>query len=123
MSENETIIREFIAAWSRLDAVELVAYFTHDGVYHNMPTEPVSGKDNLLKFIGGFIANWSSTDWDIINLLADGDIVMVERLDKTRVGDKAVDLPCFGIFEMAGGKIKVWRDYFDMGTFVKSLTE
>lgn len=123
MSENETIIREFIAAWSRLDADELVAYFTDDGVYHNMPTEPVSGKDNLLKFIGGFIANWSSTDWDIINLLADGDIVMVERLDKTRVGDKAVDLPCFGIFEMAGGKIKVWRDYFDMGTFVKSLTE
>lgn len=123
MSENETIIREFIAAWSRLDADELVAYFTDDGVYYNMPTEPVSGKDNLLKFISGFIANWSSTDWDIINLLADGDIVMVERLDKTRVGDKAVDLPCFGIFEMTGGKIKVWRDYFDMGTFVKSLTE
>lgn len=123
MSENETIIRDFITAWSRLDANELVAFFTDDGVYHNMPTAPVSGKDNLLKFIGGFIANWSRTDWDILNLLADGNIVMVERLDRTRVGDKGVDLPCFGIFEMEDGKIKVWRDYFDMGTFVKSLAE
>ena len=100
MSENERIIRDFIAAWSRLDATELVGYFTADGVYYNMPAEPVSGKDNLLKFIAGFIANWSRTDWDILNLLANDDIVMVERLDRTRIGDKSVDLPCFGIFEI-----------------------
>ena len=122
MSENERIIRDFIAAWSRLDAGELVGYFTEDGVYYNMPAEPVSGKDNLLKFIGGFIANWSKTDWDILNLLAEDDIVMVERLDRTRIGDKAVDLPCLGIFEMKDGKISIWRDYFDMGTYIKAVS-
>ena len=122
MSENEKIVRDFIAAWSRLDAHELVEYFTEDGVYYNMPAEPVSGHDSLLKFIGGFIANWTKTDWDILNLLADDHIVMVERLDRTRIGEKGVDLPCFGIFEMEGGKIKVWRDYFDMGTFVKAVS-
>ncbi|MGK0341371.1 MAG: limonene-1,2-epoxide hydrolase [Candidatus Azotimanducaceae bacterium] len=41
--------------------------------------------------------------------------VAVERLDKTQAGDK-VDLPCFGMFEMSNGKIKVWRDYFDLNT-------
>jgi limonene-1,2-epoxide hydrolase len=122
MSENERIIRDFIAAWSRLDASELVEYFAEDGVYYNMPAEPVSGHDNLLKFIGGFIANWSRTDWDILNLLADDDIVMVERLDRTRMGEKGVDLPCFGIFEMNHGKISVWRDYFDMGTYIKAIS-
>jgi limonene-1,2-epoxide hydrolase len=122
MNENEQIIREFVAAWSNLNAAELVDYFAEDGVYYNMPAEPVQGKDNLQGFIGGFIGNWSSTDWIIVNLLADGDLVMVERLDKTRVGDKEVDLPCFGIFEMEQGKIKVWRDYFDMNTYIKALS-
>jgi limonene-1,2-epoxide hydrolase len=43
--DNETIIREFIDAWSRLDAEELSRYFTEDGVYHNMPTGPVAGRE------------------------------------------------------------------------------
>ena len=38
MSSNETTIREFVVAWSRLDADELAAYFTDDGVYYNMPS-------------------------------------------------------------------------------------
>ncbi len=38
--DNEKIIREFIEAWSRLDAEELSGYFTEDGVYHNMPSGP-----------------------------------------------------------------------------------
>jgi hypothetical protein len=30
MQPNERVIRDFIAAWSRLDAKELAAYFTED---------------------------------------------------------------------------------------------
>jgi len=122
MRDNETVIREFIAAWSRLDAKELVNYFAEDGIYHNMPIDPVVGHDNLLPFISGFIAGWTSTDWEILNLLSSGNLVMVERVDKTLLGDKSVDLPCLGIFEMEAGKIKVWRDYFDMGTYVSSVS-
>ena len=47
--------RDFIAAWSRLDVEEIVSFFTPDGTYHNMMNQPVSGHDNLRKFIGGFI--------------------------------------------------------------------
>ena len=119
---NEQIVREFIAAWSNLDADELVSFFTEDGIYFNIPAAPVQGTSKLKQFIGGFIASWTKTDWDIINILADGDVVMVERLDRTEVGDKKVDLPCFGIFEMQDGKIKVWRDYFDMNTFVTAMS-
>ena len=55
MISNEEIVRDFIAAWSRLDVEEIVAFFTPDGAYHNMMNKPVSGHDNLRKFIGGFI--------------------------------------------------------------------
>jgi len=34
---NERTLRNFIAAWARLDVGESVSYFPEDGVYHNMP--------------------------------------------------------------------------------------
>ena len=33
MADNESIIRSFIEAWSRLDPAELASYFAEDGVY------------------------------------------------------------------------------------------
>jgi limonene-1,2-epoxide hydrolase len=120
--DNEKIVREFIAAWSNLDVDELVAYFTEDGVYHNMPTEPVIGQEALRGFIGAFIASWEKTDWEILNLVCDGDLVVVERVDRTIAARKPVDLPCCGVFEMRDGKIAVWRDYFDMTTYVSALS-
>jgi len=122
MADNITIVRDFIAAWSRLDADELVGYFTDDGTYHNMPAAPVSGRDNVRKLIKGFLSTWTATQWDVVNIVAAGDVVIAERIDRTRLGPKSVDLPCCGVFEMKGGKIKVWRDYFDMGTYVKAVS-
>lgn len=121
MKDNERIVRRFIADWSKLDTNTLVEYFTEDGVYHNMPTQPVKGHEALRAFISAFLANWDSTNWEILNLLLHGDLAMVERIDRTIVAGKPVNLPCFGIFEMRGGKIAVWRDYFDMTTYTKAI--
>ena len=121
--DNEAIVRDFITAWSRLNPSELASYFSEDGVYHNMPSEAVVGRDNIERFIAGFIRPWESTDWEIISLLADGDIVMVERLDKTVVAGSPVNLPCFGYFQLTNGEITLWRDYFDLTTYTTALTE
>jgi limonene-1,2-epoxide hydrolase len=119
---NEATVRGFITAWSRLNPSELASYFSEDGVYHNIPSEAVVGRDNIERFIAGFIRPWESTDWEVINLLADGDIVMVERLDKTVVAGSPVNLPCFGYFELTDGEITLWRDYFDLTTYTSALT-
>jgi limonene-1,2-epoxide hydrolase len=116
---NEQIVRDFIAAWSRLDADELVTYFTADGTYYNMPIAPVTGQANLREFIHNFLKSWEKTDWEILNIVSQGDLVIAERVDRTVVGDRKVDLPCVGVFEMQDGKIAVWRDYFDLATFTK----
>ena len=121
MSDNETIIRNFIAAWSRLDADELAGFFTPDGVYHNMPAGPVAGREKVRAFIAGFLKAWTATDWEVLNLIGRGDIVIAERVDRTKVAGRQVDLPCCGVFQMEGGKIKVWRDYFDLGTYRTAL--
>ena len=119
MSDNVAVISGFIAAWSRLDVDEIVSYFAADGTYHNMPIGPVTGHDALKAFIAGFIKDWTETEWDILNIEGSGNIVIAERLDRTKVGSIEVDLPCCGVFEMENGKIKVWRDYFDMATYMK----
>ena len=123
MSDNVQTIKDFIAAWSNLDSDELVGYFSEDGIYYNMPTQPVQGKEQLKQFIGSFISNWTKTNWDTLNIIGEGDVVIAERLDRTEVGDIKVDLPCCGVFEMEEGKIKVWRDYFDMGTYTKPFSK
>ena len=123
MSDNVQTIKDFIAAWSNLDSDEFVGYFSEDGIYYNMPTQPVQGKEQLKQFIGSFISNWTKTNWDTLNIIGEGDVVIAERLDRTEVGDIKVDLPCCGVFEMEEGKIKVWRDYFDMGTYTKPFSK
>lgn len=121
MADNVRIVRDFVDAWSRLDAAELAGYFADDGVYHNMPARPVAGRAAVQAFIAGFIRDWSATTWDLLNIVEHGDVVIAERLDRTRVGDRTIDLPCCGVFEMADGKIKVWRDYFDLATYTRAL--
>ena len=123
VANNEQIIRDFIAAWSRLDVEELVQYFCEDGTYHNMPTKPVTGHEALRPFISAFLKDWRSTEWDVLNLMSNGNIVFAERLDRTVVGSRPVNLPCCGVFEMQNGRIMVWRDYFDIGTYVSALRD
>ena len=119
--DNVQIIRNFIQDWSSLDADKLADYFTEDGTYYNMPSDPVSGRDNVREFIKAFLTTWQSTQWEILNIIGDGDVVFAERLDKTQTTQGNVDLPCAGVFEMMDGKIRIWRDYFDMGTFMRAM--
>lgn len=121
MNDNSKIIREFVESWSSLDARRLTDYFAPNGSYHNMPMEPVIGHENIHSFIERFLTTWTATDWEIRNLIAAGDVVIVERIDKTETTEGNVDLPCVGVFEMEDGKIRVWRDYFDMATYTNAM--
>lgn len=107
-----------------LDAAELAAYFCEDGTYHNVPLPPVVGRANIEEAIRAFTASWTATRWEILNLLTAGDVVVAERVDRTRcVGDRSVELPIVGVFELDQGKIKVWRDYFDLGTYLRAVAD
>ena len=121
MSSNTDLIEDFCKAWSRLDPVELAGYFTEDGIYHNMPAGPIQGRSGIEKFIRGFAGSWTKTDWEILNLAETGDVVIAERVDRTEAGDKSVDLPCTGVFTIRDGKIASWRDYFDIGTYMRAM--
>lgn len=118
---NKSVVLEFIETWHSLDADKIGAFFADDGVYYNMPADPVKGKEAVIGFIKGFTADWTATTWDVITIVEEGDTVIAERVDHIDIGDKHCDLPCVGVFEMEGGKIKEWRDFFDLGTYMKAF--
>ena len=103
MESNEQVIRAFLAAWSRLDAHELAGYFTEDAVYHNMPTSAAVGREEVEARIARFIGGWTATRWDVMNVAVNGDVVMVERVDRTTAGAKQGDLPCTRVLVLRGG--------------------
>jgi limonene-1,2-epoxide hydrolase len=122
MDANERVVRDFLAAWSRLAPDELIRYFAEDGVYHNMPLAPASGRAAVEQLIRGFIGTWSEAKFDVLALVSAGNVVIAERVDRIRAGGKSVDLPCVGVFELEGGKIKRWRDYFDLATYTRAMS-
>jgi limonene-1,2-epoxide hydrolase len=116
------VVRRFCAAWSdNLGTAELAAFFTDDAVYYNIPLAPVTGRDAIANTIASFIRPGApgieGIDFRVINIAANGPVVMTERVDVFRLPGKSFELPVMGIFEVRDGKINAWRDYFDMGQF------
>lgn len=116
------LVRDFCAAWSRLDLDEIAGYFTEDAVYHNMPGPPIEGREAVRASIAAFLKGWAATEWEVLNIAADGNVVFAERVDRTTAANgKKVDLPVTGVFEVQDGKIRRWRDYFDLATYTRAM--
>jgi limonene-1,2-epoxide hydrolase len=115
----ETIVRDFCAAFRRKNVDEILAFFAADAVYHNMPIDPVRGTDAIRAVLEQFVGPAESAEFEILHLAASGNVVHTERVDRFRILGRDVALPVAGVFEVEGGKITAWRDYFDMQQFMR----
>jgi len=120
------VVRRFCAAWSdNVGAAELAAFFTDDAVYHNIPLAPVTGREAIANTIASFIRPGApgieSIEFRVINIAANGPVVMTERVDVFRIPGKSFELQVMGTFEVIDGKINAWRDYFDQNQFASRM--
>ena len=99
---------------------ELCAFFTPDAVYHNIPMAPAEGIDAIRGSLEMFVPVSPYVEFELVNLASNGTVVFTERIDRMEFGGKAVELPVTGVFEVEAGRIKAWRDYFDMQMFFGS---
>jgi len=126
MEKPIDLVRRFCAAWGE-DArtEELAAFFTDDAVYHNIPMAPVIGRENIATNIATFIRPGApgiiGIRFNLIHIAANGPVVMTERVDAFRLPNKSFEVPIMGAFEIANGKIKAWRDYFDLNQFTTRM--
>jgi limonene-1,2-epoxide hydrolase len=113
----DTTVRAFCAAWERMDLDEMMAFFTDDAVYHNIPMAPMEGAAAIREGLAGMGSIMSGIRFEIHRQAVNGSVVMNERTDHITMGERTIALPVMGVFELEGDKIKAWRDYFDMAQF------
>ena len=118
----EAAVREFCKAFARQDVDELLGWFTDDAVYHNIPLPPAEGKAAIEATLRQFVAPGGEAEFEIKHLAVVGNTVLTERVDRLSMAGKPVVIPVMGTFEVTPqGKIRAWRDYFDMGQLMKQL--
>ena len=122
MEKPIDLVSRFCAAWGNvLGADDLAAFFTDDAVYHNIPFKPVTGRENIADNIASFIRPGAPgierIEFRVINIAANGPVVLTERVDVFTLAGKTFDLRVMGAFEVNDGKINAWRDYFDPSQF------
>src|SRR5262249_16974105 len=122
MSRAEEVVRDFCQAFSRQNVEELLRFFADDAVYHNIPIAPVQGKAAIEATLRQFIDPNGSAEFEVKHLPSPGPTVLTERADRFVLNGRKVELPVMGAFEVGpDGKIRAWRDYFDMAQFTKQL--
>ncbi len=115
----EALVREFCDAWAEGDHDKVVSFFTEDGVYHNIPVDPMVGHEAIRMMIDGFTAGLKVKVFRIDTMISNGSTVITERVDIFEKPDGGeISLPVMGIFECEGDKIARWREYFDLNQFM-----
>jgi limonene-1,2-epoxide hydrolase len=117
----EKVVSDLFAAWTRLDTDGIMSYFAEDAVWDNVPMSPAKGKAAIREMTQGFLKDTDKFSAKILRTIHEGNVVFNERVDSIVMKNgKKADIPVAGMFELNdAGKIKVWRDYFDLGTFTK----
>ncbi len=110
-------VEAFLAALERLDIDAALELSDPEIVYQNVPFPPARGiavfgrqMKTAARFGSGFEAR-------ILNIAADGDTVLTERIDVLEAGRlRSVFWVC-GTFQVRDGKVVLWRDRFDFVDF------
>lgn len=120
---NEQVVIDFFHAFDRLDLEGALSYLTDDCVHDDKPVGIHRGKDEIRTFFAPQMKDLKSFRAELKDTLSVGDLVMNERVDWIELqGGKKAALPVMGAFEIRGGKIAVWRDYYDMASFHEQIS-
>jgi limonene-1,2-epoxide hydrolase len=111
----ESVVRKFMDTWPRGDLDEIVAFFSDDAVYTDGPRGTSRGAEAIRAEMSPLLEMVPSTTAEVKNLVASGELVMVERVDIFEMAGKKFEVEISGVFEVdKQGRISRWRDYYDM---------
>src|ERR1700730_9557315 len=120
----EKFVNDLFAAWTRLNVDEVMSHFAEDAVWDNVPMSPAKGKQAIREMTHGFMKDASTFSVNILKSLHEGNVVFNSRVDTiTMKNGKKAEITVAGMVELGdAGKIRVWRDYFDLATFTKQVS-
>jgi limonene-1,2-epoxide hydrolase len=112
------VVNRFIAAIERRDIDAAIELLHPDVEYDNVPIGPVHGHDAVRSILEPIAARSDEVLWPVSRSAEAGSVVFNERVDRFRSGDRWIELPVSGVWEVHDGLITLWRDYFDLQTYL-----
>ncbi len=111
-------VRKLCERWAWLAREEFRQLMADDCAYRDVPLPrgETIGPDAAFEKLSGL-----KNDWDIalqvVHIVGNDDTVMAERIERfhNRAGEvEDCELRCTGVFEFEAGRIKAWRDYWNL---------
>ena len=117
-------MQSFCDLMAQRDVEALRPLLADDVVYQNTGMAAASGLGSVLESLAAQFAMFpDSYEYRTMNAVAEGDIVMNERIDMIKGPDGIVHgLPVMGTFIVRNGKIARWTDYWDSALIVKMVS-
>jgi limonene-1,2-epoxide hydrolase len=121
--DAKQVVQEFCDLMVKRDASALRPYLAGGVVYQNVGMEAASGIESVLENVAAQFAMFpDSYEYCTVNIAAEGDVVMNERVDMVKGPDGRLHgLPVMGAFVVRDGKISRWTDYWDSGLIAKMM--
>lgn len=121
-ADPEGVVRALIDAFNRRDGEAVAALLHEDIVCIGVPMPPAQGKVAALDLLSPFLAA-EAIDWHVHAIAVNGRTVHTERTDRFRfTGAGWTQVRAAGIFEVTeDGRIRAWRDYFDMAELLAAM--
>ena len=122
-SSPTEIVRQFMKLMEPLNYDEALKFVSANCEYINPPPiGAVQGPVGIRAVLEPFFAPTTENEFRVLREAAAGPVVLFERLDRHLFGDKWVELPVTGVYEVHDGLITYWRDYFDYATIASQLS-
>jgi limonene-1,2-epoxide hydrolase len=116
------VVRQFMKLMEPLNYDEALKLVSDTCEYTNPPPiGTVQGPAGIRAVLEPFFGPTRENEFRILRAAASGPVVLFERLDRHLFGEKWVELPVTGVYEVHGGVITYWRDYFDYGTIASQM--
>lgn len=117
--DNARIVETFLYALQDEDFDTADAALADHIVWQNVGWLTLQGRERIVKIMRrgqgrvGF-------EVKIHRIAADGNTVLTERTDALIIGPLRAQFWVCGVFEVHGGRITLWRDYFDLWDITKN---
>ncbi|CAM4270687.1 Epoxide hydrolase EphG [Mycobacterium basiliense] len=119
-TDNIRTVERFLNALQDADFETVDEVLDDDLVYQNVGLPTIRGRSRTMRLFRrmdgrmGFAVK-------IHRAAADGAAVLTERTDALILGRLRIQFWVCGVFEVHGGRITLWRDYFDFYDMTKAL--
>lgn len=113
-------VESFLAALQDRDIDRAGAMLDDNLVYQNVGFPTIRGRKRAMKLFAAMDGR-AGFEVKTHRIAVNGSTVLTERTDALVFGPVRLQFWVCGVFEVTGGRITLWRDYFDMFDFAKAI--